>query len=296
MDFRVLQYFLAVAREQSFSGAAELLHLSQPTLSRQLKELEAELGKQLFVRSSRGVSLTEEGMLLRKRAEEICDLVQKTKGELTASEESIAGDVSIGAGESSQNRIIAQAAHAVQRCWPDIRFRISSGNAAFVSDQLDKGLVDFGVLYGNIAHNKYESLPVPFSDRYGVLMRRDSPLAQKEYITAEDLYTQPLIVSNQELESGWPTLRGVITDTERLNVAATYTLLFNGSQFVEEGIGCALCFEGLINTCEDSPFRFRPLYPAVVTSPHIVWKRHQKLTKASEKFLEQLRLILAQQE
>lgn len=296
MDLRVLQYFLAVAREQSFSGAAELLHLSQPTLSRQLKELEAELGKQLLVRSNRGVSLTEEGMLLRKRAEEICGLVQKTRSELMASEDTIAGDVSIGAGESSQNRVIAQAAHAVQRRWPEIRFRLSSGNAAFVTEQLDKGLIDFGVLYGNIAHNKYESLPVPLSDRYGVLMRKDSPLAQKEHITAEDLYAQPLIVSNQEVEDGWPTLRRVIAETGRLNVAATYTLIFNGSQFVEEGIGCALCFDGLINTGGSSPLCFRPLHPTVATSPHIVWKKHQKLTKASEKFLEQLRLTLAQQE
>lgn len=292
MEFRVLQYFLAVAREQSFSGAAEFLHLSQPTLSRQLKELEEELGKQLFVRGNRGVTLTEEGMLLHKRAKEICELVRKTEGELSASDESASGDVCIGAGESDLNRVVARAAHEMKMDCPGVRIHIFSGNAAFVTEQLDKGLIDFGLLYGAVDHGKYESIPFPRADAYGVLMRKDSPLAQKSAVAAEDLYGQPLIVSRQEMLDGWPTLNRVIPEVSRLNVVATYTLLFNGSLLVEEGLGYALCFDRLINTTGGSPLCFRPLAPPVETSPSVIWKKYQVLTKAAARFLAHLRRLL----
>ncbi len=178
MDLRVLQYFLAVAREQSITAAAESLHLSQPTLSTQLKALEEELGKQLLIRGARGsrkVVLTEEGMILRKRAEEILDLVRKTENEISLSNDVIAGDVCIGTGESNIIRIFAQTARQLQQKYPDIHYHISSGNADFVMDQLDKGLIDFGLLYDSVDMSKYDTLKVPLKDVWGVLMRRDSP-------------------------------------------------------------------------------------------------------------------------
>lgn len=292
MELRVLQYFLAVAREQSLSGAAESLHLSQPTLSRQLKDLEQELGKQLFFRGNRGITLTEEGMLLRKRAEEILELVKKTESEISLSDDAIAGDVYIGAGESDLNRLIAKAAFELKKTCPDIRYHIASGNAVFVMEQLDKGLIDFGLVYGPVDHTRYHSIKIPAADTFGVLMRKDSRLAAKEYITAEDLLDQPLIVSRQEERDGFPILARIAPDISRLHVVATYTLLFNASLLVEEGVGYAIGFDKLINTAGDSRLCFRPLYPVIETSPSIVWKKYHTMSKAAEKFLKQIQGLL----
>ena len=183
MELRVLQYFLAVAREQSISAAAESLHLSQPTLSTQLKALESQLGKQLLIRGTKGsrkVLLTEEGMILRKRAEEILGLVQRTEKEISVSDDTIAGDVYIGTGESDMIRIFARAAKKLQKQYPDIHYHILSGNAEFVKEQLSRGLIDFGVVYGPVDTGIYNSVKMPVRDTWGVLMRKDSPLAGKE--------------------------------------------------------------------------------------------------------------------
>lgn len=288
MEFRVLQYFLAVAREQSLSGAAEYLHLSQPTLSRQLKDLEDELGKQLFTRSNKGIALTEEGMILRKRAEEIVQLMKKTEDEIALSDEAISGDVSIGAGESDVNRLLGRAAFQLRESYPGICYHISSGNAVFVLEQLDRGLIDFGLVYGSVDHSKYESIQLPFPDTFGVLMRRDSPLAEKEYISPEDLLDKPLIVSAQERQNGWPTLSTVSKDVSKLNITATYTLLYNGSLLVAEGLGYAVCFDRLINT-QGTSLCFRPLRPVQETTASMIWKKYQMLSKPAQKFLEKMR-------
>lgn len=284
MELRVLQYFLAVTREQSISGAAESLHLSQPTLSRQLKEMEEELGKQLFIRGSRKVTLTEEGMILRKRAEEIMELVKKAEEEVSLSDTAIAGDVSIGAGESEVNHIIGKAACRLQRSYPGIHYHLFSGNAVYVLEQLDRGLIDFGLIYGAIDHAKYESIRLPDSDSHGVLMRKDSPLAEKEFLTLEELLDKPLIISHQEERDNWPILSQVTPNPQSLNIAATYTLIFNGALLVEEGLGYAICFDRLVNT-EGTNLCFRPLRPAIEITASIVWKKYQVFTKAAEKFL-----------
>ena len=180
MELRTLHYFLTVAREQSISAAAESLHISQPALSTQLKGMEEELGKQLLIRGTKGsrkVVLTEEGMILRRRAEEILSLVQKAEEEITRSDETIAGDVVIGAGETDNVRLLAQAAKDLQKQYPDIHYHISSGNAEYVLEYLDKGLIDFGLLFREPDLKKYEWLTLPAGDVWGVLMRRDTPLA-----------------------------------------------------------------------------------------------------------------------
>lgn len=283
MEFRVLQYFLAVAREQSLSGAAEYLHLSQPTLSRQLKDLEDELGKQLFTRSNKGIALTEEGMILRKRAEEIVQLMKKTQDEIALSDEAISGDVYIGAGESDINRLLGQAARQLQQTWPKIHYHISSGNAVYVLEQLDRGLIDFGLVYGPIDNAKYESLQLPFPDTFGVLMRRDSPLAEKESITWEDLADKPLIFTAQE-HPDWQTPPNVPADFSKLNIVASYTLIYNGSLLVAEGLGYAVCFDKLINT-EGTNLCFRPLRPVFEVKASMIWKKYQLLSKPAQKFL-----------
>ena len=284
MELRVLQYFLAVTREQSISGAAESLHLSQPTLSRQLKELEEELGRQLFIRGNRRITLTEEGMILRRRAEEILELVKKAEHEVSLSDETLAGDITIGAGETDGVRLLANAAQMIQKEYPLVHFHIISGDRVTVTEEMDRGLIDFGLLFGRIDPSKYESIQVSCKDRFGVLMRRDSPLAEKKAISPEDLRTQPLILSRQALQDA--SLQAVFgNDSEKLNIVATYNLLFNGSLMVDEGMGYAVCLDRIINVSGESSLCFRPFEPEVEAPLSLVWKKYQTLTKAAEKFL-----------
>lgn len=294
MELRVLQYFLAVAREQSISAAAESLHLSQPTLSTQLKNMEDELGKQLMIRGTKGIrkiTLTEEGMLLRKRAEEILDLVKKTESEISLSDEVVAGDIFIGSGETDIVRMVARCAQELQRNYPDIHYHILSGNAPFVIEQLDKGLIDFGLVYGAVDSAKYDSLQLPIKDTWGVLMRKDSPLAEKVSIKPEDLWEKPLILSSQKSD-GWPMSSWMKRGMDKLKVVATYNLVFNASLLVEEGLGYALCLDKLINTTGDSKLCFRPLSPTLESEASIIWKKYQVFPRAVEKFLQGLQKML----
>lgn len=292
MEFRVLRYFLAVAREENVSRAAEFLNVTQPTLSRQLMDLEDELGLKLFTRGSRKITLTDAGMLLRKRAEEIMDLVNKTEAELTTPDESISGDIFIGGGETDGMRTVAQIAHNLQKDYRGIRFNIFSGGGEDVTERLDKGLIDFGVLVGLADMAKYEYLRLPAQDIWGVLMRKDSPLASLSTITPEDLWGLPLICSRQALVSG--ELSGWIKkDFNNLNIVATYNLIYNASLMVDEGMGYALSLDKLVNTGENSVFCFRPLEPAFKADLFIVWKKYQIFSKASGIFLERLQKALA---
>lgn len=291
MELRVLQYFLAVAREQSIIRAAESLHLSQPTLSTQIKAMEEELGKQLLIRGTKGsrkVTLTEEGMILRKRAEEILNLVQKTEREISLSDQVIVGDIYIGTGETDAVRFIAKAAKELYNTYPGIRYHISSGNSEYVQEQLDKGLIDFGIVFDSVDHAKYNSLPLPYKDIWGVLMRKDSPLAAKETISPEDLWDKPLIISRQDDTHG--TLPAWIKkEISELKIVATYNLLFNASLMVEEGLGYAIGFDKIINTSGNSSLCFRPLSPERKDGMSIIWKKYQIFSKASEKFLQQIK-------
>lgn len=290
MDLRVLQYFLAVAREQSITAAAESLHLSQPTLSTQLKALEEELGKTLLIRGTKGsrkVILTQEGMILRRRAEEILNLVRKTESEISLSDDVVAGDVYIGTGESNIIRLFARTARQLQREYPDIHYHISSGNSAYVMEQLDKGLIDFGLLYDSVDMTKYETLRVPIKDVWGVLMRRDSPLAEKEAICPEDLWDKPLIVSHQK-NSGQILSSWLKRDLSELNVVATYNLVLNASILTDEGFGYTICYDKLLDIVKSDSLCFRPLSPTLEAEATIVWKKYQVFSRAAEKFLQQL--------
>lgn len=294
MELRVLNYFLAVAREQSIVRAAESLHLSQPTLSTQLKHMEEELGKQLLIRGTKGsrkVTLTEEGMILRKRAEEILELVKKTENEIALSDAVMIGDIYIGTGETDSMRLIAKAAKKLQGAYPNIHFHISSGNSVFVMEQLDKGLVDFGIVYGSPDLSKYHSLSIPQKNIWGVLMRKDAPLAKKAEIQPEDLCDRPLILSQQEI-SGGELSRWLGRDISALNITATYNLIYNGSLLVEEGLGYVIGFDKIINTSGSSDLCFRPLKPGLENEMSLVWKKYQVFSKPCEKFLAVLREVL----
>lgn len=291
MELRVLQYFLAVTREQSISGAAQSLHLSQPTLSRQLRDLEEELGKELMIRGNRRITLTEEGMILRKRAEEIMELVKKAEDEITLSDDIIAGDITVGTGETDGVRFLAKAVKELQRRYPLIHLHIVSGDKEAIIEQLDRGLIDFGLVFGDIETSKYECIQVPYKDIWGVIMRQDSPLAKKETITAEDLMDKPLIISRQAFRNH--ELREFFScGQDKLNIVATYNLLFNGSLMVDEGIGYAISFDKIINVSGNSHLCFRPLEPKTESNMSILWKKYQVFTKAVEKFLQKLQEIL----
>ena len=288
MDIRVLRYFLAVAREQSFSTAAERLFLSQPTLSRQLKELEDELGKNLLVRSNKGVTLTEEGMILRKRAEEIVELMEKTEQEVRQSNDGVSGTVYIGAGETYAIKLIADTAHHLKADYPDIHYSFFSGNGTDVMEKLERGLMDFGLIFGNIDRTKYEAIEIPLHDTWGILMRRDEPLAQKESITFADTVGLDLIIPRQPNHS--TMLSEMIAEqAPDANIVAEYNLIYNASVMVNEGIGSAITLDRIINVSGDSKLCFRPFEPPMEAICYFIWKRYPVFTKAASTFLEQFK-------
>lgn len=293
MELRVLRYFLAVAREENISRAAEALHTAQPSLSRQMKELEEELGKTLFIRGRRKITLTEEGMFLRKRAEEIVDLVDKTTDVLTADDSVVAGNVYVGAGETEGVRMIARVAGILGRNYPDVHIHIVSGDSLDIIEQLDKGLIDFALLVGSLDTPKYEHIHLPDRDAWGVLMRKDHPLAQKSAIKPEDLYHEPLLLSRQ-IKDGSPVLTWMGRTLTQLNVVSTHNLIYNASLMVEEGLGIAVTLEGLINTTGDSCLCYRPLSPQLEVELSLAWKRYQAFSPAASKFLEVLQKELAE--
>ena len=291
MEIRVLRYFLEVAREGSVTHAAERLHISQPTLSKQLKDLEAELGKKLFVRSSFSVRLTDEGMLLRKRAEDILDMVDKTAAEFKALDEITGGDIHIGCAESDAIKYLARRIKAVQAQVPGIRVHLYSGDTADLAERLDQGLLDFAVIAEAVDLSRYNYLELPGADIWGVVMRKDAPLAQKETVHVEDLLDFPLIVSRQGLREDIPKLFGEAVD--RLHITATLNLSYNGGILAREGLGYVLTFDKLVDTSERSELCFRPLTPALETKLYVIWKKYQVFSPAAELLLEEMRRELS---
>ena len=287
MELRELKYFLAVTREQSISKAAEALLTTQPNLSRQMQNLEKEIGQQLFIRGTKKITLTEAGQLLRKRAEEIIELYNQTEVELHTPIADISGDIYIGGGESYVMGLIAKAARSVQSDYPNVKFHLFSGDSGTVSERLDKGLIDFGIFIEPFDVSKYDYIRLPLYDTWGILMRKDSPLAEKEFITPEDLWDKPIIRSEQSLG------KNIVTDWFRksfdeLNVVATYNLLYNASLLVEQGLGYAVSLDKLINTSGNGNLCFRPLYPELISHLDIAWKKYQVFPKCAEIFLKRL--------
>ena len=291
MEIRVLRYFLTVAREGNITKAADVLHVTQPTLSRQLKDLEQELGKKLFIRSSHSVILTDEGMLLRNRAEEIVNMVDKLEAEFSSMEETIGGDVYIGGGETEAMKHIARVAKDVQVRYPNIRYHLYSGNEEDITERLDKGLLDFGILIQPADISKYNYLNMPAKDVWGVVMRKDSPLALKESIQAGDLLNVPLICSRQAMKQTFSKNEFADwfgEDFHKLNIVTTYNLAYNAAIMVEEGIGYAITLDKIVNTSTASNLCFRPLQPRLESGLNIVWKKHHVLSAAANAFLKEL--------
>ena len=251
MELRVLNYFLTVAREGGLTGASEVLHVTQPTMSRQIQELEEELGQKLFIRTTRSMVLTPEGMLLRKRAEEILEMAERTKAEFFSMGSAVAGDVFIGSGETFALKKVTDLMAQIREDYPGIHYQIYSGNAEDVMERLEKGLLDFGVLVEPVDVSRYSSFRLPSKDTWGLILRWDHPLAQKDRIRREDLIGIPLIMSRQDMASqkiGNDYLDWFGNSYESLDIVAGYSLMYNGALMVKSGIGCAVGLDQVVNT------------------------------------------------
>lgn len=286
MEIRTLRYFLEAAREENMSKAAERMHISQSALSKQLKGLEEELGKKLFVRHSFSIELTEEGMLLRKRAEDLLSMADKITAEFASMDDIIGGNIYFGCAESYQLRHLAALIKRFKKQYPGFHYHITSGDTEQVTEKLDKGLLDFAVLVERPDYAKYNVVKMPESDRWGLVMPAGCALAQKDCITFEDLLRLPLFCSGQGWHADLPLWCG-----ERINeltLEGSFRLSYNASVFTREGLGYLLTFEHLVNTSSESGLVFRPLYPELTTDMFIIWKKHQVFTPIAERFINEL--------
>ncbi len=292
MELRVLKYFIAIAKEENMSRAAEILHVTQPTLSKQIKELEDELGKKLFVRSNYSMHLTAQGQILYKRAKDIVSLADETIAELKSMTEPTGGNVNIGAAETDSIKYLARIIKQLCQENAGITVNIYSGDSEMVESKLDRGQLDFGVVVRNFDENKYSFLKLPYTDTFGLITRRDNPLAQKTQITIEDLLqaNEPVLVSRQSLKSDF--VRWCGDKSEKLNIVATGDIPFNLSLFAKEGVGSLLCFDKIINTGSESPLVFIPLFPPLETPLYIVWKKTMQLTAPAKKLMERFRFLV----
>ncbi|MBR4234435.1 MAG: LysR family transcriptional regulator [Clostridia bacterium] len=287
MEIRTLRYFLAVAREENMTRAADMLHVTQPTLSKALKALEDELGKKLFTRHSFSIALTEEGVLLRDRAEDLITMADKIEKEFLSLDDISGGELYLGLAESRQIRYLAREIHALKEKVPSLRYHITSGDTEQVTEKLDKGLLDFAVLCETPDARKYAAIAFPEPDVWGAVMPSDSPLAQRETITVDDLVGQRLFTSEQSWKndiSAWCGER-----IRELTLEGSFRLSYNASVFVREGLGLQLTFAHLVDTSPASGLVFRPLYPRLETKLYLVWNKYQAFTPVAERFLSQVR-------
>lgn len=287
MEFRVLKYFLGTAQTENISRAATELNISQPALSRQLMNLEEELGVKLFFRNKRRTTLTEAGYLLKKRAEEINALMEKTIDELSNAREGVIGNVRIGCGETTGMRLIARAIREIRKDFPLVHCHLYSMDYSGVKEKLDKGTLDFGLLIQPAPPKNFSYIELAHKDIWGVLMRKDSPLAAQDKICAADLYGLPLIISQQalnknELENWFGK------NSNELNIVSTYTLIYNASLMAEEGIGYVLTLDNLLNLDENSPLIFKPLSPPNIFRNFFIWKKNQMFSTAASLLHEKI--------
>ena len=287
MEIRTLRYFLAVAREENMTRAAELLHVTQPTLSKALRALEDELGKKLFTRHSFSIALTEEGVLLRNRAEDLVSMADKIEREFLSLDEVTGGDLYFGLAESYQIRHLAREIRTFKTIYPGLRYHITSGDTEQVTEKLDKGLLDFAVICETPDERKYHAVVFPESDYFGVILPSDSPLAALDVITAEDLTGLPLFCSGQSWENDirpWARER-----FSELRLEGSFRLSYNGSMFAKEGLGVLLTLNNLIGTSPESGLVFRPLSPRLEMKLYLIWNKYQSFTPIAERFLKQVR-------
>ena len=287
MEIRTLRYFLAVAREENMTRAAEAIHVTQPTLSKALKTLEDELGKKLFTRHSFSIKLTDEGILLRNRAEDLVSMADRIEKEFISMDQITGGDLYFGLAESYQISYLAREIHTFKQTYPDLRYHITSGDTEQVMEKLDKGLLDFVVLAETPAAGKYESVVFPEADVWGLVIPEDDPLGKKKAIRVDDLIGLPLFCSRQSWENDIPRWAG--EKMELLHLEGSFRLAYNASIFTKEHLGYLLTFDALVDTSPGSGLVFRPLTPHLETKLFLVWKKYQTFSPIAERFLTQIR-------
>ena len=293
MEIRTLRYFLAAAREENISRAAEQLHVTQPTLSKALKSLEDELGKKLFTRHSFSISLTEEGVLLRNRAEDLVLMADKIEQEFLTLDDITGGDIYFGLAESYQIRYLAREIRTFKKTYPDLKYHITSGDTEQVTEKLDKGLLDFAVICETPDERKYHSVRFPEADYFGAVIPAGSELAKKDSITADDLAGLPLFTSEQSWENDIRPWAG--EKFSRLRLEGSFRLAYNGSMFAREGLGILLTLNNLIDTLPESGLVFRPLIPHLEMKMYLIWNRYQSFTPIAERFLKQIEASFSRQ-
>lgn len=285
MDLRVLRYFLTVVREENISRAAEILFITQPTLSRQLQELEKELDTKLLIRGKSKITLTESGMLLRRRAEELVELADKTEREFLNKDDNISGSISIGCGETMGVKALSQLIASFSKEYPQVRFELYTGAADHIKEQIDRGLLDLGLLMEPIEIERYEFIRLKQTERWGVVFSADHPLCEKAAVSPEDIKKVPLILprrlGSQSVLRNW-----IGEDFDSLNVVATGNLIANSTRLVLQGMGSAVTIEGAVDMYENPHLCFIPLSPELITGSVLVWKKYQPFGRAASKFIE----------
>lgn len=285
MEIRVLRYFLTVVREESITKASAVLHITQPTLSRQLAQMEEEIGVKLFDRGTRKIKLTNEGILLRRRAEEIVQLVDKTERELIEQEEQVEGKISIGCGEIASVQLLPELFRNFHQKYPRVTFDIFTATADLVKEQMDKGLIDLGLLLEPVDMEKYDFVRMDMKEKWVVLMPPNAPLAEKEFITASDLSEVPLILPRRlQVQSELASWFGDYY--KNLKILFTSNLSTNGAIMVKEGLAYSLVIEGAVPFWDSSKITYRPLYPELWATSVLAWKRGQPFSLAATKFIE----------
>ncbi|WP_242349889.1 LysR family transcriptional regulator [Staphylococcus aureus] len=295
MELRVLHYFSIVAQQKNITKAANTLHITQPTLSRQLKQLEEELGVKLFNRKNHNISLTEEGELLSRRSRELLDMSNKIQEEFKVIDKPIEGDIYLGCGETKGIKYIADIFKRIQISHPNIKLHIFSGNAEDIAYRLDKGFLDFGIFIEPVNLNKYESLNLPTYDQWGVIARRDSHIAQKECITKEEVSKLPLICSRQAIDTNQKSnefIRWFGELYSQLNIVATFNLAYNAGLLAQQEVGYALTLDSIINTSSESNLCFVPFQPILIAKHNIVWRKSHHFSKAAQIFMKELKNVL----
>lgn len=289
MEIRTLRYFLAVAQEENMTKAADILHVTQPTLSKQLKALEDELGKKLFVRHSFNIELTEEGIFLRNQAEDLIAMADKISNEFISMDDVSGGEIYLGLAESWHINYIARTIKSLKKNYPNLHYNIISGDTEQVIDKLDKGILDFAVLAEEPDTKKYNHLPFPKADTWGLVMQKTDPLSSKKSIRAKDLVGLPLFCSGQAWNNEISQWAGSIFD--KLKLEGSFKLSYNGGVFAGEGLGYLLTFDKLLDTSESGKLCFRPLSPKLETRLHLIWKKNQTLTPMAQRFLEEIQSV-----
>ncbi|PHK49032.1 LysR family transcriptional regulator [Staphylococcus edaphicus] len=289
MELKTLQYFVRIAREESITRAANALHITQPTLSRQIKDLEKELNVKLFNRRNHNIQLTDEGVLLKNRAEALIEMSNKIQDEFKVIDKNIEGNVYIGCGETKGMEVIANIFNDIQDDYPNIHFHIYSGNADDIASRLDKGLLDFGILIQPVNLNKYKSLYLSTSDHWGIIAKKDDVLAQKSDVIKEDLVDKPLICSRQVLDTAID--KNDFTEWfgdlfNHLNIVGTFNLAYNAGWMVKAGLGYAITLDSIIDTSKESELTFIPLEPRLISKHNLVWRKDHTFSKAAQLFLD----------